>query len=75
MFVVDNTKIPLHPGTHLIDMPAMMRLRDKWVNSSPNERLAIISNIFLEMENFGDCYRMLDVSIDDSAFIDDSVDG
>ena len=58
-------KVPLHPGTHLDDMKAMKRLHDIWVTANPIKRQAIISDIFLEIESFSECYNVEVVFDDD----------
>jgi hypothetical protein len=59
-------RVPLHPGTHLNDMEALMRLRDIWAAASPEKRMTIVNDIFLEIESFSDCY------IIDEAFLQDT---
>jgi hypothetical protein len=46
-------------------MGALVKLRDKWLHSSLSERLAIVQNIWNEIEAFGDIYRM-DLEGDDN---------
>jgi len=50
-------KIPLHPGTHLNDIIAMRKLRNKWVCSNESEKASLIKSIYYELEFFGDCYK------------------
>ena len=37
-------------------MEALKKLRDIWVEATPEKRMTIVNDIFLEIESFGDCY-------------------
>jgi hypothetical protein len=51
-------RIPLHPGTHLTEMRELKKLESEWHAATPQGRLAIVQNIWYEIEAFGDIYRM-----------------
>lgn len=55
--IKDANRVPLHPGTHLSDIRGLKSLYSVWIDSEPDDRRSIISNIFTEIELFGDCYR------------------
>lgn len=58
-------RVPLHPGTHLNDMEALIKLRDIWAAASQEKRMTIVNDIFLEIDSFKDCYIIDDVFLED----------
>ena len=50
-------KVPLHPGTHLVDRRALKKLHDQWVCATPHKREQIVMDIIYEIETFGEVYQ------------------